>query len=58
MKVLVITEDHTLDQYIVRPVLQRVFTDLNRSLRVFFHDDPRMRGIDRVLNRDKIARVL
>jgi len=34
MKVMIIPEDPTLDQYILKPVIEAVFKDLNRVAHV------------------------
>jgi len=44
MKVLVLLEDPTHDQFIARPVVERLFTDMGWSARVDVLTDPCVRG--------------
>jgi len=59
MKVLVIVEDPTLDQYIAKPIVEQLFAVLGRKARVDVLTDPHLRGIDEALDssilRDIIA---
>ena len=50
MKVLVIPEDPTLDQYILKPLVGRLFTDLGRPARIDVLSKPRLRGVDQALS--------
>lgn len=50
MKVLVIPEDPTLDQYILKPIVRRIFADLGRSPRVDVLSKPRLRGVAQALD--------
>lgn len=45
MKVLVIPEDPKLDQYVLKPVVARIFADLGKSPRVEVLSNPRLRGV-------------
>ena len=58
MKVLVIPEDPTLDQYVLKPVVEHIFRDLKRSARVFVLQDPHLRGFSEALARKTIGRIL
>jgi len=49
MRVLIIPEDPTLDQHVLKPVVERVFADLGRSARVDVLRDPHLSGIDQAL---------
>lgn len=50
MKVLVIPEDPTLDQYILKPIVHRLFADLGRTARIDILSNPRLRGVDQALS--------
>lgn len=58
MKVLVIPEDPVLDQYVLKPIVERMFDDLDRRASVTVLTSPRMRGIDKALDREELARVV
>ena len=58
MKVLVIPEDPTLDQYVLKPVVEHLFKDLKRSARVFVLQDPHLRGVSEALDRRIIGEIL
>ena len=57
MKVLVIPEDHTYDQYILKPVIQKIFADLGRTPKVEVLPDS-LGGVDQALDRDIIAGIV
>lgn len=50
MKVLVIPEDPTLDQYILKPLVGRLFSDLGRPARIEVLSQPRLRGVAQALS--------
>ena len=58
MKVLVIPEDPTLDQHILKPVVQRIFRDLNRKANVYVLQDPRLGSVSEALDKGKIGEIL
>jgi hypothetical protein len=58
VKVMVIPEDPTLDQYILRPVMERMFLDLGRNARVQVLANPRIRGVAQALDAATVARVV
>jgi hypothetical protein len=45
VKVLVVLEDPTLDQYVVKPVIECVFSELGRPARVDVLWDPHLHGV-------------
>lgn len=49
MKVLVVCEDPTHDQFIVKPIVQRIFDDLGRRARIDVLTDPHLRGFRDVI---------
>ena len=58
MKVLIIPEDPTFDQYIVKPVVERLLKDLGLTGRVDVLRDPKLEGIDKALDKDVIADIV
>ena len=50
MRILVIPEDPTYDQYILKPIVNRLFVDLGRPARVEVLSNPRLRGVAEALN--------
>jgi hypothetical protein len=58
MKVLVIPEDPTYDQYILKPIVERIFTDLDRSARVEVLQDPHLRGIGDALDPQIVQEIV
>lgn len=58
MKVLLIPEDPTLDQYILKPVVTQLFADLGRAPRVEVLARPRLRGVAQALNAAILADVV
>lgn len=50
MKVLVIPEDPTVDQYILKPIVGRLFSDLGRPARIDVLSKPRLRGVAQALS--------
>ena len=58
MKVLIIVEDPTLDQYIAKPVIEQLFDDLGRKARVDVLTDPHLRGIDQALDPQIVREIV
>ncbi len=58
MRVLVIPEDPTIDQYILRPVVSRLFVDLGKLPQVEILFRPRLRGVTEALDAIKLASVV
>lgn len=58
LRVLVIPEDPTLDQYILKPVVARLFDDLERRARVEVLQNPRLRGVEQALAHDTLADIV
>lgn len=58
MKVLIIPEDPTLDQHILKPIVERLFADLGRRARVLMLTDPHMRGVDQALDASTIDTIV
>lgn len=58
MKVLVIPEDPTHDQHILKPIVQRIFKDLNTSARIEVLQDPHLGSVSQALDKDILASIL
>ena len=58
MNVLVIPEDFRKDQYILRPILEAMFTKLGKPAIVSVLMDPLIGGIDQALNRQLLQQVV
>ena len=58
MKILVIPEDPKLDQYILKPVVARIFADLEKSPRIDVLSNPRLRGVAEALDSAKLADIV
>ena len=58
MKVLIIPEDPTLDQYILKPIVESIFRDVERSARVHVLSEPHLRGVDQALDKDVVAGIV
>lgn len=58
MKVLVIPEDPKLDQYILKPVVERIFADFGKSPRVTVLPKPRLRGVAQALSSAILADIV
>jgi hypothetical protein len=56
--VLIVPEDPTLDQYVLKPVVERIFEDLGRSARVEVLVDPHIRGVAQALDAEMLAGIL
>lgn len=58
MKVLVIPEDPMLDQYILKPVVERLFTDLGLAVRISVLWNPRLRGVNQALDSSVVRDIV
>lgn len=58
MRTLVIPENPTLDQYVLKPVVERIFADLERKCRVDVLKDPYISGVSQALSAETIGEVL
>jgi hypothetical protein len=58
VKVLVIPEDPVLDQYILKPIVERIFGDLNKAPLVTVLSRPRLRGVAEALNAAIISKIV
>ena len=58
MKVLVILEDPTLDQYVVKPIVEKLLDDLGKIARVEVLRDPHLRGQQEALDAHVLAEIV
>ena len=59
MKVLVIPEDFRKDQYVLRPILKRLFRSLGkRTVRVQICVDPPLMGVDQAMNATRLQEII
>jgi hypothetical protein len=58
VKVMVVPEDPTIDQYILKPVVEQLFADLGRSPRVQVLSKPRLRGVAQALDPAILADII
>lgn len=58
MKVLIIPEDPTYDQYIVKPIVERLLQDVGLTGRVDVLRDPKLDGIDQALDKEVLAGIV
>jgi hypothetical protein len=58
VKVLIIPEDPSLDQYILKPIVERLFADLGKTPRVTVLLNPRLRGVAQALNSEILADIV
>jgi hypothetical protein len=58
VKILIILEDPRHDQFIVKPVIEKLVVDLGRRASVEVLRDPHLRGVDDALNRDTLAAIV
>lgn len=58
MNVLIIPEDFRNDQYILRPLFQRLFRSLNRTATVTVCTDPLLGGVSEALKSERLAEII
>lgn len=58
MKVLVIPEDPTLDQHILKPIVEAMFADLGRKARVVILREPHLRGVDEAMAPEVVRDII
>ncbi len=58
MKVLVIPEDPMLDQYILKPVVERLFADLGLAARIEVLWSPRLRSVNQALDASVVRHII
>jgi hypothetical protein len=58
VKIMVIPEDPTIDQYILKPIVEQLFADLGKSPRVHVLSKPRLRGVPQALDASILADIV
>jgi len=58
LNVLIIPEDFRYDQYVLRPLFQRLFRSLDRRATVTVLTDPLLGGVDEALKSERLAEVV
>ena len=58
VNVLIIPEDFRNDQYILRPLFQRLFRSLNRTATVTVCTDPLLAGVSEALKSERLAEIV
>ncbi len=58
MKVLIIPEDPSTDQFILKPIVQALFDDLKPNARIAVLQEPRLRGAAQALDREMIKEII
>ncbi len=58
MKVLIIVEDRTHDQYIVKPIIERIFLELEKRASVDVLVEPHLRGATQALDESTINEII
>jgi hypothetical protein len=58
VKVLVIPEDPMLDQYILKPVVERLFSDLGLAARIEVLWNPRLRSVSQALDASVVRYIV
>lgn len=58
MKVLIVPEDPTYDQYILKPVVERIFKDLERLARISVLQNPRLTSVNQALDSVVLAEIV
>lgn len=58
MKVLIIPEDPTHDQYILKPIVERLFAQLGRSARIQVLWNPRLRSVEQALDPKNLEEIV
>ena len=57
IRVLIIPEDSKLDQYILKPIVKRIFDDLRQSAFITVYQ-PRLRSVDKALDNEIIDTII
>lgn len=58
MKVLIVPEDPTLDQHVLRPIVEHIFADLGRPARIEVLRDPHLRSVAQALDRTILGDII
>ena len=58
MKILILLEDHIHDQYIAKPIIEKLFTFINKSAKVVACQDPRFGSISELSKAVNLQNVI
>jgi hypothetical protein len=58
MRVLIVPEDPTNDQYILKPVIEAIFKDLSRVASVQVLQNPRLRSVQQALDPKILVNII
>ncbi len=58
MRVMIIPEDPVLDQYILKPVVEAIFSEVNRVATVQVLQNPRLRSVEQALDPTQLNNVI
>lgn len=58
MNVLIIPEDFRNDQYLLKPLFERLFADFGRPQTVRVCQNPRLRGVQEALNMERLHEIV
>ena len=58
INVLVIPEDFTKDQYVLKPIVERMMAEIGRPARVRVCTDPRLGGVGEALKWDRLTAII
>jgi hypothetical protein len=58
MNVLIIPEDFRGDQYLLKPIFERLFADLGRPQTVRVCQNPRLHGVQEALNMERLREIV
>lgn len=58
MKVLIIPEDPTLDRHILKPIVEKMFTEIGRRADVMMLENPRLSGVAEALAADTVKTIV
>lgn len=58
MRVLIVPEDPSLDQYVLKPIVERIFSDLGRAVRVDVLTDPHITGASQALDAQVLSGIV
>lgn len=58
MRVLIIPEDPTLDQHVIKPIIEGIFADLKRPARVDVLTNPHLHSISQALNPTTVSDII
>ena len=58
MKVLIIPEDPTHDHFVIKPIVEKIFADLNRRANIEVLRDPHLSGVDEALDAEVIRSII